>query len=166
MSKKNIVYILIALLFFSCGPDANKENQVQSVIKENIVLFDNGFNFTDSIRISKIELKKTEEDQYKLFFFLAEESNFNKLEKLNIAFRLYPKNPDEFHEEKDKLAKAKTIGTKCKIQLLGDYLMVESDGFVLHPKEFNQAKVFLYDPVDGVVGKMMTILNLDFQKAD
>ncbi|MEE1961609.1 hypothetical protein V1387_02855 [Allomuricauda taeanensis] len=166
MSKNNITYILLAMFFLSCGLSTKNGNETNETIKENMVLFDNGFNFTDSIRISKIELNKVKEKHFKLFFFLEEKSNFNELQKLNIAFRVYPKNPDEFHEEKDRQAKAKTIGTKCKIQLLEDHLVIESDEFVLYPTEFSQVKVFLYDPSEGVMGKMMTILNLDFQKAD
>lgn len=164
--KSILTCLLVGLLVFSCKQRNQSKNVTESEVKKNLELFDYGFDFTDSIKIARIELHKIKENHFKLLFFFDEESNFNELQKLNIAFRVYPLKPEEFQQKEDKEAKAKTIGTKCKIQLLENDLVVESGEFEMHPKEFHQAKVFLYDPSEGVVGKMMTILNLNFQKVD
>lgn len=166
ISKSTLTCLFVGILVFSCKQTNQSKNVSESKAEKNVELFDYGFDFTDSIRITKIELNKIKENHFKLLFFFDEESNFNELQKLNIAFRVYPLNPEKFQLKEDKEAKAKTIGTKCKIQLLENDLVIESEEFEMHPKEFHQAKVFLYDPSKGVVGKMMTILNLNFQKAD
>ncbi len=159
-----ILILAIACAFHSsCKKGEERNNQTKSItIKKNNVLFDDGFNFTETIRITRIELSTISETQYKLLFFFDEESDFNTLQDLNIAFRVYPNDFRQFRAEEDRLAKAKTIGSKCKLQLFENELVVESENFMLLPKEFHQTKVFLYDPSTRVVGRMMIILNLDF----
>ncbi|GBF18507.1 MULTISPECIES: hypothetical protein [Arenibacter] len=178
MKKKHFIIALIfGLILFSCNFKKNEktkdneyqeeENRIDYTQAENLTteisyIFNEGYNFSEEIRINEIGYVKTGNNTYKIVYFLDEESNLSKIQNLNIAFRIYPKDTSLFATEADKKAGAKTLASKCKIQEMGGSLVIVSNEFSIIPKSFAQIKVYIYDPKDGIYGKMMTLLNIEF----
>ncbi len=179
---KNIFWLILVITIISCKSE--KKNEKTITVEENLVtekkateiqfpeietpytdlvsIFNNGFSFTDQIEIEEIGILNIEENVYKIFYFLDDSSDLSVIKKLNIGFRFYPKDPNEFENEVDKKEKAKTIAIKgSAINSMENSLVIVSEEFKIMPNEFTHAKIFFYDPNDGIQGKTLTILNLN-----
>lgn len=136
--------------------------EIEDISKNLNYIFTNGFYFTDDIRVDKIGVIKNGKNRYKIFYFLSDRKHLEKVQNLNIAFRLYPEEPMQFKSSEDQKSKARTIASKCNLNRMGDTFVVSTDEFFIIPKTFKESKIYLYNPNDGVVGKTMTILDLNF----
>jgi len=178
MKRKLFVGLFVfGLSLFSCNFKKNEktkdneyqeeDNRIDYTQAENLTteitsIFNEGYNFSEEIRINEIGYVKTGDNTFKIVYFLAEESDLKKIQNLNIAFRIYPKDSSLFVNEVDKKAGAKTLASKCKIQEMGGSLVIVSNEFSIIPKSFAQIKVYIYHTKDGMYGKMMTLLNIEF----
>ncbi len=179
--KKGIVLVLIfAIAFTACKDEKKADNPDPEivVVDENVsekkyevvessfdkmqIIFDDGFTLLEGVTIDEIGVLKTGENSYKVAYFLDDNSDFEKIEELNIALRIYPKNPELFKNKADQDAKARTIASASDIKIMDKIKTIMSEEFSVLPKEFQQVKVYFYTPKDGVVGQMMTILNVQF----
>ncbi|WP_097044364.1 hypothetical protein [Flagellimonas pacifica] len=170
MIKKGVVIGIIFLWILSGCKSKTRENTVLKLSLPQIVdvsedlnyIFTDGFSFTDNLRIDKIGMKRIDEHQYKIFYFFSDTGCMEQIEVLNIAFRVYPKKPMEFNDKLYQKNKARTIAAKCVLNRMADNIVVASDIFALVPKTFNETKIYLYKPETGIVGRTMTILDLNF----
>lgn len=172
--------LMFAIVFLSCKQEKKadstdkdtvvvdtKANETEYEVVESSfdnmkVIFDNGFTFAEGVTIQEIGVLKTGDDSYKIAYFLDDDSDFEKIEGLNIAFRVYPKNPKLFNNKADQAAKARTIASVSDIKIMDKIKTIMSEEFSLSPKDFQQVKVYFYTPKEGVLGQMMTILNVQF----
>ena len=180
MKKGITLMVLFGIIFLSCKEEKKTDNTDNGTIivetktneiKYEIladsyakmkVIFDDGFTFTEDVTIQEIGVLKTGEDSYKVAYFLDEDSDFEKIKGLKLAFRVYPKNPKLFKNKADQDTKARTIASTSDIKIMDKIKTIMSEEFSLSPKEFQQVKIYFYTPKDGVVGQMMTILNVQF----
>lgn len=178
---KNILLLLLIMILVSCksekkNEEVNSENQDITIKKPNKVkyseiedlsqdlvsIFDNGFSFTDKVKIEEIGIIYLDDNTYKIVYILDKSSDFSIVEKLNVGFRFYPNDPSLFENEIDKKNKAKTIAVKGSlIKKMGNSLVIVSNDFKIMPNEFKEIKVFFYYPKEGIQGKTLTILNLN-----
>lgn len=175
-NKICVISLMFGLLLSSCNSKKNKNvsdsinqeeedkivyTQADDITSQINSIFTEGFKFSEDIGINEIAYLKTGDNTYKIVYFLDDESDFNKIQSLNIAFRIYPKDPSMLQVDADKKALAKTLATKCEIQEMGGSLVIISEEFTINPKSFTKIKVYIYHPEDGVYGKMMTLLNIE-----
>lgn len=167
MHLKKTMLILLLIVAFGCGAE-NSENaalkakipEIEDISKKLDYKFTNGFYFTENIRVDKIGVLQLDEHRFKIFYFLSDRKNLEEVQLLNIAFRVYPKDPLQFKTVADQEAKARTIAAACHLKRMGDAFVISTDVFFMQPKTFKESKIYLYDPDSGVVGKTMTILDL------
>ncbi|MFD0863134.1 hypothetical protein ACFQ1M_13040 [Sungkyunkwania multivorans] len=174
---KRIVFTAVALTISlaSCKTEkSDKENQVvEPVVVEKKIedskfpkiensfanmktIFSDSFEFIEGIGLTEIGVVANEGGKYQLIYFLEDKSDFDRIQELNVAFRVYPKSQD------GKDANASTIASKCEVQQLENTFVTISNEFTVDQKEFEKVKVYFYHPKDGVQGRMMTILDVKF----
>jgi len=177
--KKIILIFAVVMVFVACKKSqTNKDiEETQNVENRNLekeeeytkientydemkIIFSGEFSFADEIIVDEIGVLKMGDDTYKIAYFLNDSCNFNKIEELNIAFRVYPKNPELFAKEFGQNNKAKTFAAVSNISVMDDIKVIVSNEFKISPKEFKSIKVYFYDPKAGVSGRMMTILDV------
>ncbi|MFK7813234.1 MAG: hypothetical protein AB8B59_12110 [Maribacter sp.] len=165
------IFIFILLLVFANGcqekvseNSALKEtiSEIQDTSKNLNYVFTNGFYFTDDLRVDKIGVSQIDENRYKIFYFISDRKHLEKIQDLNIAFRLYPEDPMKFKNSIDQDSKARTIASKCDLKIMEGAFVIASDEFSMIPKKIKESKIYLYKPDDGVLGNTMTILDLNF----
>ena len=161
--------VVLILLFSACKTKGDEYSgfkmslpKIDEISNTLNFIFTYGFHFSQDIKVDKIGVERRGENRYKIFYFFSEGAGLSKLDGLNIAFRVYPKNPKQFKNKSDQETVAKTIASKCKLSRMGEELVVSTAEFTLVPKAFKESKVYLYDPDKGIFGKTMTILNLNF----
>lgn len=175
--KKIILVFVTIILVTSCNSEKKKKAEEVEVIEneekknyEQVLneidgmdfIFNDGFTFTEGVTVDQIGILKSGEETYKVIYFLNDDSNFEKIEGLNVAFRVYPKSPELFLNKKDQEAKAKTFAANSNIYIMDNSKVVISNEFTIVPKEMKSVKVYFYDPKGGVEGETMTILNTKF----
>lgn len=166
--RKIIVIVLFTLVTACKNKNAVQSDFIRSLPEaEDIsntlhIIFTNGFNFSEDLRIDKIGVEQIGKNRYKIFYFFSDSADLEEIQHLNIAFRVYPRYPMKFKNESDQKNKAKTIATKSKLSRIGDELVICTDEFSMAPKIFEESKVYLYHPDEGIIGKTMTILDLNF----
>lgn len=167
MKISRIPLVLMTVISLSCadqkGMDPKlkaKYPQTENVLKSLDYIFANGFSFTDSIRVDRIGVLKVRPDTFKIYYFLDERTDFDAVEKLNVAFRTYPatKGASKILENTQE---AKTFASKCSIKRMDNSLIVISDEFTFDSKKFKETKIYFYQPEKGIVGRTMTILGLN-----
>ncbi|GAB1857459.1 hypothetical protein MHTCC0001_22950 [Flavobacteriaceae bacterium MHTCC 0001] len=176
---KNIFFIIIGIIIISCKSDPKKNESITIDTKEEVkeiksypkiednmdgleTIFDNEFTFFDGLTVDEIGVEKIDEHVYRIVYFLNDDCDFEKIEKLNVAFRIYPENPSLFRNEANKKAKARTLATKSNIMDLDGVKVIVSDNLEVYPKKLKKIKIFFYDPKIGVQGETMTILDVNF----
>ncbi len=170
MKVKGFIGIIFLVLLSGCKCGTNENSAFVKALpeQENVseklnYIFTYGFSFTDNFRVDKIGVEKISQNQFRIFYFFCETQYLEEVESLNIAFRVYPEKPMEFEKRIDQESKARTIASNCSLSRMAENVVVISDVFSLSPKALKETKIYLYNPEVGVVGRTMTILDLNFE---
>ena len=129
------INLLLTVLVFACKSKLNDEekwknfSETTDLKNELTYVFTNGFGFTKDIKIEKIGVYRTSKDIYRIVYFLDEESNFDLIGKLNIAFRIYPQNPNLFQTDSDKRSGARTLASRAELKRMGSSIAIVSEDF-------------------------------------
>jgi orotidine-5'-phosphate decarboxylase len=182
--KKLLVSILV-FSFIACKKEGKKDEvenvntEVEKVINETKeiktypvvdiklddlnVIFDNGYEFAEDLKLDMITLDHKGGDKYQMVYFMESETDFEKLEELKVSAVFYANDPNQFNDEIYKKRKSRQIPMHCKINTLGGENVVVQN-FELLPKEFSQVKFYFYNDEGVVNKKMLTIKNINLPK--
>lgn len=178
---KKITLVVLSIIIVSCKGETKKEvkdaaliedKQIENTVKypklENVdsqlnYIFDNGFEFTDDIKVDYIALQAKGGDSYQLIYGLDSESNLERIETLKISAVFYADNPKLFKDKLYQDRKSRQIPAVCKIMMLDDEPVVFQE-FILIPKKHKQVKFYFYSKSGVENEKMLTVRNINMPK--
>lgn len=122
------------------------------------IIYDQGYLFDEKIQLDEISVEKINEDTYDLVMYFNESTDFDMLEKYKVSLILYPKNPEELTNEKERKAKQKKTGAKAEVKMLDSSHVLVINSIQVKPKEFSKIKIHLYDNSTGTLNDNFLIL--------
>jgi len=179
---RKIILIIILGVIVSCNNKKNEENINKPIYKElpeidnNKIdkakyqtiedvsdkldfIFQGEFFFSEDVILESIGLEKLEEDNYKVVFFIAEDSDFEKIRNLRLGMVFYPSDPKLLETEKEKNRGSIKTGVSTKIKVMGDDFVFTFDKFRLFPKRFKTVRFYFYND-EGVMGDSLFLNNV------
>ena len=177
---KNILLVLVFILAVSCKDEAKKEVITETIPEvEEVVavtyptledvpaqlnyIFENGFEFTEDIKVNYIALQSKGGDKYQLIYGLNEDTNLERLETLKVSAVFYAENADLFKDALYKKRKSRQVPMAVKINML-DKEAVISQEFTLVPKKHSQVKFYFYSNAGVENDRMLTIRSIEMPK--
>ena len=176
---KNILSVLVFILALSCKDETNKVTTKTAPKIEEIAtttypnledapaqlnyIFDNGFEFSDDIKVNYIALHSKGVDKYQLIYILDPESRLERIETLRVSAVFYAENPKLFKDKLYQDRKARQIAAFCKIKMLDNEPILTQD-FTVIPKNFTQVKFYFYDDNGIVNDRTLTVRKINMPK--
>jgi len=178
---RNSFLIVLLIIIVSCKGETKKETETSKTTPkaEKVVtttypnledapdhlnyIFENGFEFSDDIKVNYIALHSKGGDKYQLIYILDPESDLERIETLKVSAVFYAENPKLFKDKLYQDKKARQIAAYCKVMML-DKEPILTQEFSVVPKNFTQVKFYFYSDNGVINDRMLTVRKINMPK--
>lgn len=126
-------------------------------------IFDNGFEFSEDIKINYIALQSKGGDNYQLIYSLTDDSDLARIESLKVSAVFYPEDASLFKDELYRKRKSRQVPMAVKISNFEGEAVISQE-FTILPKKHNQVKFYFYSDKGVENDRILTVRNIDLPK--